>query len=65
MKLRGGVAHLTFCSNIHPGETWAEVRATLERQVGAVKRQVAPAGPFGVGLRLSGAAAAELRAPAA
>jgi sugar phosphate isomerase/epimerase len=65
MKLRGGAAHLTYCTNIHPGETWAEVRANLERQVVAVKQQVAPSGPFGVGLRLSGAAAAELRAPAA
>ena len=65
MKLRGGAAHLTYCTNIHPGETWPEVRANLERQVVAVKRQLAPAGPFGVGLRLSGAAAAELRQPAA
>ena len=65
MKLRGDAAHLTYCTNIHPGETWPEVRANLERQVVAVKRQLAPAGPFGVGLRLSGAAAAELRAPAA
>ena len=65
MKLRGGAAHLTYCTNIHPGETWAEVRANLAHQVVAVKRQLAPAGPFGVGLRLSGAAAAELRQPAA
>jgi len=65
MKLGPSAAHLTYCTNIHPGETWAEVRANLERQVVAVKQQVAPAGPFGVGLRLSGLAAAELQSPAA
>lgn len=26
-------AHLTYCSNIHPGESWAEVRSNLERYV--------------------------------
>ena len=28
-----GEPHLTYCTNIHPGETWAEVRANLERHV--------------------------------
>ncbi len=58
-----GGPHLTYCTNIHPGETWAEVRANLERHVRAVKASVAPAQPFGVGLRLSAAAAATLAQP--
>ena len=58
MQLHG--AHLTYCTNIHPGESWAEVRANLERHVVAVKARVAPAQPFGVGLRLSARAATEL-----
>jgi hypothetical protein len=53
----GGGAHLTYCTNIHAGETWPEVRANLERYVLAVKAPVAPGLPFGVGLRLSAAAA--------
>lgn len=60
MILDGGRAHLTYCSNIHPGETWAEVRANLERYVPSVRDQVAPGQPFGVGLRLSAQAASDL-----
>jgi len=57
-------AHLTYCTNIHPGESWAEVKANLERYVTAVKAAVAPDRDFGVGLRLSAAAAEALRDPA-
>ena len=60
MILDGGRAHLTYCSNIHPGETWAEVRANLERYVPSVRDQVAPGQPFGIGLRLSAQAASDL-----
>jgi sugar phosphate isomerase/epimerase len=59
-----GEPHLTYCTNIHPGETWDEVRANLERHVSRVKASVAPARPFGVGLRLSAVAAATLAQPA-
>jgi sugar phosphate isomerase/epimerase len=62
MKLGGGaVGHLTYCSNIHRGETWPEVRAALERHVPAVKAKVSPDRSFGVGLRLSAIAAQALR----
>ncbi len=64
MNLGGGV-HLTYCSNIHPGESWAEVRANLERYVCAVRDRLAPPGAFGIGLRLSARASAELAEPAA
>jgi sugar phosphate isomerase/epimerase len=60
-----GLGHLTYCTNIHPGETWEEVRANLGRHLPAIKRQVALDRPFGVGLRLSATAAQTLRAPAA
>ena len=52
--------HLTYCTNIHPGETWPEVRDNLERYLPAVKARLSPDADFGVGLRLSGAAAEEL-----
>jgi hypothetical protein len=67
MKLAGrpDLGHLTYCTNIHPGETWPEVFANLERHVLEVKRQVADDRPFGVGLRLSAKATEALLAPAA
>jgi sugar phosphate isomerase/epimerase len=52
--------HLTYCTNIHAGESWAEVRATLETHVPEVRRQLGRNGAFGIGLRLSGRAATEL-----
>jgi sugar phosphate isomerase/epimerase len=63
MKLQDDV-HLTYCSNIHPGETWEEVRANLERYVPTVRDAVAPGQPFGIGLRLSAQAAQALSQPA-
>jgi hypothetical protein len=56
-------AHLSYCTNIHPGESWPEVRANLERYLVPVRERVAPGRPFGVGLRLSGEAARALAAP--
>ncbi len=57
--------HLTYCLNIHPGETLAENLAAIRQHAVAVKQRLAPRRPFGLGLRLGAAAAAELRAPAA
>ena len=65
MKLDGASGHLTYCSNIHPGETWAEVRANLGRYVPSVRDQVARGRPFGIGLRLSAEAAQTLAQPEA
>jgi sugar phosphate isomerase/epimerase len=56
----GTAAHLTYCTNIHPGESWPELRAVLARHLPAVKRRVSPDGPMGVGLRLSAVAATSL-----
>jgi len=62
---RPDLGHLTYCTNIHPGETWPEVAASLGRHLPEVKRRVAADQPFGVGLRLSAVATAALREPAA
>lgn len=64
MKLGGGV-HLTYCSNIHPGESWPEVRANCARHVTAVRDRLRPEGEFGIGLRLAASAASALAAPQA
>ncbi len=58
-KAAGG-AHLTYCTNIHRGESWAETQAALERYLPEVKRQAAPAASMGVGLRLSNLASETL-----
>lgn len=60
-----GRPHLTYCTNIHPGESLAEVRAAIESHVVHVRDLLGARGPFGVGLRLSARAAAELLAPGA
>ena len=56
-------AQLTYCTNVHPGETLLAVRALLKRHVMAVKQLVAPEQPFGLGLRLAAAAADSLDNP--
>ncbi len=60
-----GDVHLTYCTNIHAGESWQDIRASLDEHVPAIKSTVAPNKPMGVGLRLSGEAAAVARAPEA
>ena len=55
--------HLTYCTNIHPGETWAEVRENLSRYLVPVRERFAPGRPFGIGLRLSGVASKALAHP--
>ena len=56
-------AELTYCTNVHPGETLLSVRAALSRHVVSVKAAVAPHERFGVGLRLAAAAADALANP--
>ena len=56
--------HLTYCLNIHPGESWAENFAALREKVTAVKARVAPGEWFGLGLRIARQAADELTASA-
>ena len=59
MKLKNG-AHLAYCTNVHPAETWVETFAALKHFVLAVKARVQPAGPYAIGLRLSDLASREL-----
>ena len=59
-----GDVHLTYCTNIHAGETWDEVRQSLDAHLPSIKAQVSPQRRFGIGLRLSAVAAETLSAPA-
>lgn len=54
------LGHLTYCTNIHAGETWPEVLAGLKRHLPPIKAATAPDQPLGVGLRLSALAAEAL-----
>jgi len=53
--------HLTYCTNIHPGDGWTAVDANIRRYAPRLKAQLSPAHPFGLGLRLSAREARELR----
>lgn len=64
MKLDAN-AHLTYCSNIHPGESWEEVRDALKLHVPQIRKSLGHCGEFGLGLRLSARAARSLREPSA
>lgn len=55
-----GLFHLTYCTNIHPAEGWEAVLANLRRYAPALKQQLSPGAPFGLGLRLSAAEAEQL-----
>lgn len=58
-----GDVHLTYCTNIHAGESWVDIRASLDEHVPTIKAAVAPDRPLGIGLRLSGEAARAARSP--
>jgi hypothetical protein len=61
MQLRASPPiHLTYCLNIHPGETWEENLAAIQDKVLRVRHLVAAGRRFGLGLRLGARAAGEL-----
>ncbi len=62
MQLNRG-AHLAYCTNIHPGENWAQSLASLENYTLAVRDRVSRDQPFAIGLRLSDKASRELANP--
>lgn len=52
--------HLTYCTNIHAGETWQDHLAALKANFPTIKEKVSPNNPMGIGLRLSNEASIEL-----
>jgi hypothetical protein len=60
MNLGDGLGHLTYSTLVHPGDTWAEMWASLTTYVPRVKARVAPDRRFGVSLRLAAASAQTL-----
>ncbi|RCH53828.1 xylose isomerase [Mucilaginibacter hurinus] len=58
MELYAG--HLTYCTNIHAGESWAAHFDALQQNFPLVKSQLSPDKPMGIGLRLSNQASIEI-----
>lgn len=58
--------HLTYCTNIHAGESWDEVVASLDETIPVLRKklELADGQSFGIGLRLSAIAADNLARPA-
>lgn len=54
------LGHLGYCTNIHAGESWPELIASLRANVPKVREQVSPQQQLGIGLRVGAKAAQEL-----
>jgi len=63
LKRLAAQPHLTYCTNIHAGESWDEVSQSLNAFVPSIRDAVADGAPMGIGLRLSGQAAFSLHEP--
>ena len=55
--------HLTYCSNIHPGEKWEDHFKALRENLPYIKSKLSPDAPFGLGLRVANEASLELSKP--
>lgn len=64
MRIEGTSDHLTYCTNIHAGQTWDEIFERLTFNLPLIKQEAAPNTALGVGLRLSAIAAEALASPA-
>lgn len=49
-----------YCTNVHAGESWPEIRANLERHALRVKAMVSPRGSMGIGLWIPAATARQI-----
>ncbi len=58
MKLKN--FHLSYCSNIHPGESWDATFENLKSYIPEIRQKLGAKDAFGIGLRLSNAASLEL-----
>lgn len=60
MDLGHGLGHLTYSTLVHPGDTWAEMRHSLQTYLPQVKQRFCPDAPMGVSLRISNASSVTL-----
>jgi len=62
VDLGNGYGHLTYSTLVHPGDTWADMKHSLQTYVPEVKSRVCPDKPMGVSLRLSNSSVESLLA---
>ncbi|TFV93664.1 xylose isomerase [Algoriphagus kandeliae] len=55
-----GNFQFSYCSNIHPGESWEETFENLKSYIPRIRENLQCKGAFGIGLRLSNQASLEL-----
>ena len=58
-----GRFHLTYCTKIHRANGWSELFEAIKSYVPTLKSHLSPDQPFGIGLRLSATASAQLLEP--
>jgi len=58
MQLASG--HLSYCTNIHSGESWKDHFAALKEHFPAIRKQVCNTQAMGIGLRLSNSASLDI-----
>ncbi len=51
--MKTAFGHLTYCTNIHPGENWPDHFSEFSQHFQYIKQHVSPDQPMGIGLRLS------------
>jgi hypothetical protein len=56
---------LTYCTNIHAGESWDDHFAALKQNIPGIKKRISAQQSFGIGLRLSNQASLQLQEKAA
>lgn len=61
--MKTAFGHLTYCSNIHSGEKWEDHFDKLKQNLPAIKKELSPDQPFGLGLRLADTASKTLVQP--
>lgn len=54
--------HFTYCTNIHAGENWIDHFDALKENFPAIKNDLSPDAPMGIGLRLSEIASRDILA---
>lgn len=52
--------HITYCTNIHPGEDWETTFLNIKKYIPEIQKEVSGNASFGIGLRLSNNASEEL-----
>ena len=53
--------YLTYCTNIHAGESWNDHVAALQQNIPGIKKRICPDKALGIGLRLSHQASLQLQ----